>query len=142
MGTESPKLNQLFDLSQWCIHTSLVKYHPLIQEIWCIQTVTPTPGIRTETNMSPPHLWWGDIIILKSVHWSWGRWHLKVFQFLALVVIFFKRSGQFTSGRGSPKEHFCEIILKSVHWSRGICHLNIFLFLALAAILFSGAERF
>ena len=53
MGSESPKLNQLFDLSQWCIHASLVKFHPLIQEIWWIPIVRPTPGIRTETNMYP-----------------------------------------------------------------------------------------
>ena len=45
-------------------------------------------------------------------------------------------------GRGSPKEHFCEIILKSVHWSRRRRHLKVFLFLALESILFSGAERF
>ena len=55
MGSESPKLNQLFGLSQWCIHASLVKFHLLIQEIWWIQTVTlkPTSGICTEINMSP-----------------------------------------------------------------------------------------
>ena len=41
-------------------------------------------------------------------------------------------------GRGSPKEHFCEIILTSGHWPRGRC-LKIFLFLALVPILFSGA---
>ena len=45
-------------------------------------------------------------------------------------------------GRGSPKEHFCEIILKSGHWSRRRCHLKVFLFLALVAILFSGEEPF
>ena len=46
-------------------------------------------------------------------------------------------------GRGSPKEHFCEIILKSGHWPRGRCRLKFFfLFLALEAILFSGAEPF
>ena len=33
----------------------MVKFHPLIEKVWWIQTVTPTPtpGIRTETNMSP-----------------------------------------------------------------------------------------
>ena len=31
-------------------------------------------------------------------------------------------------GRGSPKEHFCEISLKSVHLSRRRCHLKVFLF--------------
>ena len=63
IGSESPKLNQLFGLSQWCIHESLIKFHPLIQEIRWIQTVTPTSRIRTETNTPPPHLWWGDIIM-------------------------------------------------------------------------------
>ena len=28
-------------------------------------------------------------------------------------------------GRGSPKEHFCEIILKSGHWPRRCC-LKVF----------------
>ena len=42
-------------------------------------------------------------------------------------------------GRGSPKEHFCEIILKSGHWSRRRCYLKVFLFLALAA--FCSVER-
>ena len=45
-------------------------------------------------------------------------------------------------GRGSPKEHFCEIILKSRHWPRRRCRLKVFIFLALAAILFSEAEQF
>ena len=27
-------------------------------------------------------------------------------------------------GRGSPKEHFCEIILQSGHWPRRRCHLK------------------
>ena len=40
-------------------------------------------------------------------------------------------------GRGSPKEHSCEIISKSVHWFSIRSHLKVFfLFLALAAILF------
>ena len=29
-------------------------------------------------------------------------------------------------GRGSPKEHFCEIILKSGHWPMRKCHLKVF----------------
>ena len=40
-------------------------------------------------------------------------------------------------GRGSPKEHFCEIILKSFLWSRRGYLLKVFLFLALVAILCS-----
>ena len=48
-----------------------------------------------------------------------------------------------TFGRGSPKEHFCEIILKSVQWSRRRCHLKVFfLFFALVAILFTEAIPF
>ena len=31
-------------------------------------------------------------------------------------------------GRGSPKEHFCEIILKLGHWPRRRCRLKVFLF--------------
>ena len=45
-------------------------------------------------------------------------------------------------GRGSPKEHFCEIILKSGNWPRKRCRLKVFLFLALAVILFIGVEPF
>ena len=46
-------------------------------------------------------------------------------------------------GRGSPKDHFCEIILKSSHWPRRKCRLFLFfLFLVLVAILCSGAEPF
>ena len=74
-------------------------------------------------------------IILKSVHWSRRRCHLKVFLLLALAAILF--SGERNFGRGLPKEHFCEIILKLVHWSRRRSHLKVFLFVALAVILFS-----
>ena len=45
-------------------------------------------------------------------------------------------------GRGSPKEHFCEIILKSDLRPRRRCHLKVFLFLALVAIVCSGVEQF
>ena len=66
--------------------------------------------------------------------------------FLALAAILFRRAEPFFCrfGRGSLKEHFCEIILKSGHWSRKRCHLKVFffLFLALTSILFSGAEPF
>ena len=55
MGSKSPNLNQPFGMSKWCIHASLVKFNPFSQEIWWMQTVTPTPmtEIRAETNMSP-----------------------------------------------------------------------------------------
>ena len=80
-------------------------------------------------------------IILKSGHWP-RRCHLKVFLFLDLVAILFSRADQFSNfGKGSPKEHFCEIIFKLVYWSRSKCHLKFFLFLALVAILFSKAEQ-
>ena len=69
---ESPNLNQLFGLSQCCIHASLVKFHPLIQEIWYIQTVTPTPmpmpRIRTETILSPSPLVLTNWYWLRSKH--------------------------------------------------------------------------
>ena len=29
-------------------------------------------------------------------------------------------------GRGSPKDHFCEMILKSSHWPRRRCRLFLF----------------
>ena len=45
-------------------------------------------------------------------------------------------------GRGSSKEHSCEIISKSIQWPRRRCHFKVFLCLALAAILFSRAELF
>ena len=46
------------------------------------------------------------------------------------------------SGRGSSKEHFCEIFLKKKSHLPRRCGLKVFLFLALVAILFSGAEPF
>ena len=56
MESKSPKPNELFGLSNWYVHANLIKLHLLVQEIWLIQSVTPTPmpmpGIRTETNMS------------------------------------------------------------------------------------------
>ena len=65
------------------------------------------------------------------------------FLFSALMAILFSRAEPISNfGRGSPKEHFCEIILKLGHWPRRTCCLKVFLFLALAAILFSGAEPF
>ena len=62
-------------------------------------------------------------IILKSVHWSRRRCHLKVFLFLALAAIFYsaERNDFSNFDRGSPKERFCEIILKSGHWPRRRC---------------------
>ena len=43
----------------------------------------------------------------------------KDFLFLALAAFFSVERNDFSHfGRGSPKEHFCEIILKSGHWSR------------------------
>ena len=49
------------------------------------------------------------------------------FLFLALAAILFSRVKQFyQNGRGSPKEHFCEIILKSFLWSRRSCHIMFF----------------
>ena len=44
------------------------------------------------------------------------------FLFLALVAILF--SGLNNFGRGSPKEHFCEIISKSVQQFQGRCRLK------------------
>ena len=69
-------------------------------------------------------------IILKIVHWSRRRCHLKVFfLFLSLVAILFRATHHFRNfGRRSSKENFYEIILKSVHWSRRGCHLEVFHF--------------
>ena len=64
------------------------------------------------------------------------------FLFFLAALCSVERNDFCNFGRGSSKEHFCEIILKSVHWSRRRCHLKIFIFLALAAILLNGAERF
>ena len=43
-------------------------------------------------------------------------------------------------GRGSPKEHSCEIISKFIQWPRRRCRFKVILFLAPVAILFSGAK--
>ena len=78
----------------------------------------------------------GCEIILKWVHLSTKRYHLKLWRPFCSV-----EQNDFSNfGRGSPKKYFYEIILRLVHWSRRRCHLKVFLFLALAAILFSGAE--
>ena len=64
-------------------------------------------------------------IILKSVHWSRRRCHLKVLPFLALAPFCSVEQTDFSNfGRGSLKEHFCEIILKSCHYSRRRCRLR------------------
>ena len=66
-------------------------------------------------------------IILKSVHWSMRRCHLKVFLFLPLAA---ERNDFCNFGRGSPKEQLYEIILKLVDSSRRRCHLNVFYILS------------
>ena len=65
------------------ILVSLVKFHPLIQEIWWIQTVTlmPAPRIRNDTIMSPLTFGGGGgIIIIIIIHVSCTdeRMELKV----------------------------------------------------------------
>ena len=48
-----------------------------------------------------------------------------VFLILALAAILFSGAKQFSNfGRGSPKEHICEIILKSGHWLMRRCSLK------------------
>ena len=54
--SRSPKPNQLFIMSQCYIHANLVKIHPLVHEISCIQesvTPTPTPTGSLPKTMSP-----------------------------------------------------------------------------------------
>ena len=63
----SPKSNQLLSLSQWYIHASVVKFHPLVQEISWVQEV----GRRRRRRRHPhwnqyvphPHLWWRKIMM-------------------------------------------------------------------------------
>ena len=45
-------------------------------------------------------------------------------------------------GRGSSKEHSCEIILKSAHWPWGDVILQVFLFLPLVAICSGERNHF
>ena len=67
----------------------------------------------------------------------------SLFLFIALVAILFNVAERLSNfGRGSSKEHSCEIISKSIHWFRRRNRLKVFLFLALVAILFNEAERF
>ena len=69
---------------------------------------------------------------MKSVYWSRRRCHLKVFLFFFYLwrpFYLVERIDFSNFGKGSHKEHFCEIIImKSVHWSRRRCHLKVFLF--------------
>ena len=49
-------------------------------------------------------------IILKSVHWSRRSCHFKGFLVLALVAILFRGAKHLSNfGRGSFREHFCEL---------------------------------
>ena len=81
-------------------------------------------------------------IILKSAYWPWRRCCLTFFFFFCLFVFFLfffvcffffffcfffllwepfcsAEQNHFSNfGRGSSKEHFCEIISKSSHWPR------------------------
>ena len=59
-----PKPNQLFIISKCYIHANLIKIHPLVHEISCIQeSVTPTlslmPTGSAPKTICPPPLWWG-----------------------------------------------------------------------------------
>ena len=54
---------------------------------------------------------------------------LRVFLFLALGGILFNGADLFSNfGRGSSKEHSCEIILQSAHLPRRRCYLNVVFF--------------
>ena len=64
----SPKPNQLFIMSQCYIHANLVKIHPPVHEISCIQesvmptpmpTLTPTSTRSAPKTICPPPLRWG-----------------------------------------------------------------------------------
>ena len=66
--SRSPKLNQLFIMSQCYIHANLVRIHPPVHEISCKQesvTLTPTPTLTPKPTGSapkticPPPLRWG-----------------------------------------------------------------------------------
>ena len=51
--SKSPKSNQLFPPSQLCIYASLVKFHPMVQKIYCRKEATRTPT-QTPTLMPTP----------------------------------------------------------------------------------------
>ena len=60
-------------------------------------------------------------IILKSAYWPWRRCCLTVVFFSFFFLLWWPfcsaEQNHFSNfGRGSSKEHFCEIILKSTHW--------------------------
>ena len=69
---------------------------------------------------------------------------MKAFLFLQLwqPSCSTERNGLSNFGRGSPKEHSCEIISKSVNDLAEEVVKSLFLFIALAAILFDIAESF
>ena len=66
----------------------------------------------------------------------------KSFSISGLGSHFVQQNHLSNDGRGSPKEHFCEIIMILGHWPARRCCLKVFLFLALVVILFSGAKGF
>ena len=61
-------------------------------------------------------------ILLKWAYWPWSRCCSTVFFFFLFFFLLWwsfcsAEQNHFSNfGRGSSKEHFCEIILKSTHW--------------------------
>ena len=71
------------------------------------------------------------------------RCHLKTFFYFKLWQPFFSAEQNHFSnfGRGSPKEHSCEIISKSGYWSRKRCHLKLFVIFSSDGQLHSSGQR-
>ena len=66
--------------------------------------------------------------MLKSAHWPRRRCRLNGFSIFSFDGPFCSAEQNHFSnfGKGSSKEHSCEIILKSAHWPRRKCGLNVF----------------
>ena len=90
MRSRSPKSNQLLNLSQWYIHASLVKFHPLVQEILCIQEIfTPfNPPVTLKMRSRSPKS--NQLLNLSQwyIHASLVKFHPLVQEILCIQEIF------------------------------------------------------
>ena len=81
MRSRSPKSNHFFSVSQYDVCASLVKIHPLIQEIECRQEATRTPtgsALKTICPLPPPPFLLGGGIMTsqeqKFLNFYWQTW--------------------------------------------------------------------
>ena len=94
--SRSPKSNQLFNVSECCIHANLVKICRPIHEISCSQeTITLTPTGSAPKTVCPTPLRWGDIMSLgnkQQLQILNLRWIVEPYEVQHSVVIWVHNS--------------------------------------------------